>query len=39
LAAIGACTVNQDECEIFEERIFLDGDPNVMIGAATAGKS
>jgi hypothetical protein len=31
--------VNQDGCEIFEERIFPDGDPFVMVGAATAGKS
>ena len=38
-AAIGACTVNQGACDIFEERSFPDGDPHVMVGAATAGKS
>jgi hypothetical protein len=37
--AIGACTVNQGACDIFEERSFLDGDPHVMVGAATASKS
>ena len=39
LAAIGASTANLDECDIFEERSFPDGDPHVMVGAATAGKS
>ena len=38
-AAIGACTVNQGACDIFEERSFPDGDPHVMVGAATASKS
>ena len=37
--AIGACTVNPNGCEIFEERIIQDGDPYVIVGAATAGKS
>ena len=39
LEVIGSCTVNQEECEIFVKRIFLDGDPHVLTGAATAGKS
>ena len=39
LAAIGACTVNQDGCDIFEERRFPDGDPYVMINATMSGKS
>ena len=36
---VGTSTVNQDGCEMFVERIFLEGDPHIMIGAATAGKS
>ena len=36
---VGSSTVNQDGCELFIERVFQDGDPNIMIGAATAGKS
>ena len=39
LAVIGACTVNQDACDIFEARNYLGGDPHVVIGAATAGTS
>ena len=35
--AIGACTVNTDGYEIFGEKIFPDGDPYVIIGAATSG--